>query len=400
LQTDDRVIIAGAGPVGLVAAMLLAEAKIPVTIVEAQDDISEDLRASTFHPPTLDMLDPYGVTGQLLAEGLTCPTWQIRMHETGDKAVFDMSVLADVTAHPYRLQCEQAKLCRIIRDKLVEDDNVDFRFGHRVTGLSQDSDGVTLKLVVDEGRDTVEMGARYIIAADGAGSTIRDLLQLEFDGKTYPETTVLASTSFPFHDHLEGLSNVNYCWSASGNFSLLRLKGFWRCSLYYNPDLSMEDAASDGQVQSQLRQIMPGIDRFDIIDRRPYRVHQRIIKEYLHGRVVMAGDSAHLNSPSGGMGMNGGIHDAFNLVEKLIAVWNGANADLLDMYTRQRQPVAYNQILVQADKNRKRMGEKDPAKRAELLKDMQAITSDRDRLYDHLYKSSMFAGLDAAKAIG
>jgi 2-polyprenyl-6-methoxyphenol hydroxylase-like FAD-dependent oxidoreductase len=399
LQTDDRVIVAGAGPVGLVAALLLASAKIPVTVVEAEDDISDDLRASTFHPPTLDMLEPFGVTEQLLAEGLTCPTWQIRMHETGEKALFDMSVLSDITDHPYRLQCEQARLARIIRNKLLADGNVDFRFGHRVTGLTQDDDGVVLDVATGDNA-TAKIRGRYVIAADGASSIIRELLQLEFDGKTYPETTVLASTSFPFHDHLEGLSNVNYCWSATGNFSLLRLKGFWRCSLYYDPDLSLDEAASDERVQAQLCRIIPGVERFEILDRRPYRVHQRIIKKYNHGRVLMAGDSAHLNSPAGGMGMNGGIHDAFNLVEKMTAVWNGGDTELFDLYTRQRQPVAWNQILVQADKNRKRMAEKNPAKRAALLKDLQAITLSRDRMYDYLYKSSMFSGLDEARAIG
>ncbi|MBT3788634.1 MAG: FAD-dependent monooxygenase [Alphaproteobacteria bacterium] len=399
MEWERRVIVVGAGPVGLVAAMLLAQAKIPVTVIEAEDSISDDLRASTFHPPTLDMLDPFGVTEQLLHQGLTCPTWQIRMFETAERAVFDMSVLSDDTAHPYRLQCEQARLCQIIHDKLAKDSNVDFRFGQRVTGLAQDDDGVTLHVQSADGDGKDEIRGQYVIAADGASSIIRELLQLEFDGKTYPETTVLASTSFPFHEHLEDLSNVNYCWSPTGNFSLLRLKGFWRCSLYYNPELSMEEAASDERVQGQLRQIMPGFSNFEILDRRPYRVHQRIIKKYNHGRVLMAGDSAHLNSPSGGMGMNGGIHDAFNLVEKLTAVCNGGDQDLLDLYTRQRQPVAYNQILVQADKNRKRMAEKDPARRAELLKDLQAITADRDRMHDYLYRSSMFSGLDEAKTI-
>ena len=399
MERERRVIVVGAGPVGLVAAMLLAQARIPVTVIEAEDSISDDLRASTFHPPTLDMLDPFGVTEQLLHQGLTCPTWQIRMFETAERAVFDMSVLSDVTAHPYRLQCEQARLCQIIHDKLVKDGNVDFRFGQRVTGLAQDDDGITLE-VQSAGTDSKdEIRGRYVIAADGASSIIRELLGLEFDGKTYPETTVLASTSFPFHEHLEDLSNVNYCWSPTGNFSLLRLKGFWRCSLYYNPELSMEEAASDERVQGQLRQIMPGFEDFEILDRRPYRVHQRIIKKYNHGRVLMAGDSAHLNSPSGGMGMNGGIHDAFNLVEKLTAVCNGGDQGLFDLYTRQRQPVAFNQILVQADKNRKRMAEKDPARREELLKDLQAITADRDRMYDYLYRSSMFSGLDEAKTI-
>ena len=89
-MSKDKVVIVGAGPVGLVAALLLAEEGIPVVVLEADAAINDDLRASTFHPPTLDMLEPFGVTAQLLEQGLECPTWQIRMHATGDKAVFEV----------------------------------------------------------------------------------------------------------------------------------------------------------------------------------------------------------------------------------------------------------------------------------------------------------------------
>ena len=105
-----EVIIVGAGPVGLCLAALLAERGIEVLVLEAADSIERDLRASTFHPPTLDMLDRLGVTPRLLEQGLICPAWQIRWHPQGERAVFDLSVLADVTAHPYRLQVEQWKL--------------------------------------------------------------------------------------------------------------------------------------------------------------------------------------------------------------------------------------------------------------------------------------------------
>jgi 2-polyprenyl-6-methoxyphenol hydroxylase-like FAD-dependent oxidoreductase len=92
--TDSDVIISGGGPVGLCLALLLARHEISVTVVDAEADIVRDLRASTFHPPTLDMLEPLGITATLIARGLPCPTWQIRLHPTGDRAVFDLSVLA------------------------------------------------------------------------------------------------------------------------------------------------------------------------------------------------------------------------------------------------------------------------------------------------------------------
>lgn len=392
-----EVIVVGAGPVGLVAALLLSEAGIPVILLEAEDDVSDDLRASTFHPPTLDMLAPYGVTDALLAEGLACPEWQIRMHATGERAVFDMTVIDDLTDHPYRLQCEQARLCRHLSRRLAESSLVDLRFGERVTGLQQDAESVTLEL--ETARGTATRTARYVIAADGASSSIRELLGLDFAGITYPETTVLASTPFPFESHIEGLSNVSYCWSDRGNFSLLRLKDFWRCSLYYDPGLTVEQAVEPERIQAQLREILPQVNHFEIIDRRPYRVHQRIVENYRHGRVLLAGDAAHVNSPSGGMGMNGGIHDAFNLAEKLTAVWQGASDSLLDLYSRQRRPVAEQEILQQADRNRRRMTERDPEKRRAHLRDLQETAKDPQKAHAFLYRSSMFAGLQRAESI-
>ena len=398
-MTVDRVIVVGAGPVGLTASMLLAEQDIPVLILEVDSVISDGLRASTFHPPTLDMLEPYGLTDELIAQGLICPTWQIRMHATGEKAVFDLSLISDATAHPYRLQCEQAKLCRLLADRFSDDDRIDIQYSTKVTGISQTDETVeVLTERVDDGAEET-LTARYIIGADGAGSVVRESLGLEFKGSTYPETTVLASTTFPFQDYIEGLSNVSYCWSEGGNFALLRLKDFWRCSLYYDPDLTFEEATYDERIQFQLNDVLPNSEPYEIVDVRPYRVHQRIVDTYRVGRILLAGDAAHINSPSGGMGMNGGIHDAFSLAEKLSEVWRGGDDFLLDVYTRQRRLVAESAILRQADLNRSRMAQKNPNARARALVDLQATTAGPEKARDYLLKSSMIAGLQMAASI-
>ena len=111
---NPHLVIAGAGPVGLTAALLLGAKDISVTVLEAEDRISEEMRASTFHPPTLDMMAPYGITERMVAAGLFCPSWQIRMHPSGERAVFDLAMLAGETDHPYRLQCEQSKYCQFV----------------------------------------------------------------------------------------------------------------------------------------------------------------------------------------------------------------------------------------------------------------------------------------------
>ena len=395
---SHSVLIAGAGPVGLTAALVLADAGVAVTVFEAEADVTEDLRASTFHPPTLDMLDRFGISDDLIAQGLTCPHWQIRLHPIGERAVFDLSVLEGETRHPYRLQCEQWKLSRALLTRLANLPNVDIRFGARVTTLTQDDTGVALSIEAGGRVDTVR-GA-WLIGADGAGSVVRKTLGLTFEGQTYPETTLLATTRFPFEEHLEGLSNVSYCWKAGGNFSLLKVPGRWRVSIYPREDLSVEEQLSPANIEMALQEIVGRGEPYEVLEARPYRVHQRIVERYRVGRVFLAGDAAHVNSPAGGMGMNGGVHDAFNLAEKLAAVVLGrADAALLDLYERQRRPVARDEMLAQSDRNRARMREKDDAKRRTMLAELKVLIADRGRLKAHLLKTSMIEGLRQAAQV-
>ncbi len=317
----ESVLIVGAGPVGLVAALRLAEAKIPVTVIEAEAAVRQDLRASTWHPPTLDMLDRHGLAEPLIAEGLITPTWQVRLHNTGERAEFDLGILKDDTRHPYRLQCEQHRLGGIIVERLKSDPHVDFRFSTRLTDVEQHGDGV--RATVEDSAGVRAIDAAWLIGADGARSTVRERLGVALEGETYPETTILATTRFPFHEHLAGLSNVNYVWADWGTYSLLRLPGVWRASLYPMDGETIEQALTAEAIEAKLQRIVPKKEPYDVLEVRPYRIHRRIVSNYRQGRVVLAGDAAHLNSPSGGMGMNGGIHDAFNLTDKLIAVLRG-----------------------------------------------------------------------------
>jgi 3-(3-hydroxy-phenyl)propionate hydroxylase len=397
MSRRSQVIIVGAGPVGLTAALLLGSRGVAVTLLEAEAAISEALRASTFHPPTLDMLAPYGITAQMLEAGLICPTWQIRLHPSGERAVFDQSVLAGDTDHPYRLQCEQSKYCRFVLDAVRKLPSVTVLFSTAVTGLEQAADNVVVQASSSDGASA--FSAAYVIGADGARSVVRGAIGVEMSGDIYPETTILATTLFPFHDQLDGLSNVSYCWKPDGTFSLLRLPGVWRVSLYAREGQTTEQALEDDAQQALLHDIVPDAGRIDVLETRPYRIHRRLAAAYRAGRVFLAGDAAHLNSPSGGMGMNGGIHDAFNLCEKLIAmIQDGADERLLDAYERQRRPIAEEDIIQQAHRNRTRMQERDPARRRAMLADLQRITTDPAKLKAYLLKSSMIEGLRRAAA--
>ena len=278
-----------------------------------------DLRASTFHPPTLDMLEPLAITATLLERGLPCPTWQIRSHPSGDRAVFDLAVLEGDTRHPYRLQCEQWKLSEALLEKLQRSPFAEVRFASQVEAATDHGDHVSVEIESDGRRETLR--ARYAIGCDGARSAVRRSMGLPFEGLTYPETTLLVTTLFPFQQHLEGISNVSYCWKENGNFSLLRVPR----------PLARVDLS--GREHSDRRPDDPGGARRQPADHRaaasplmtslssgPIACTCAWSTPIGAGRMLLAGDAAHLNTPAGGMGLNGGIHDAFELAAALIDV--------------------------------------------------------------------------------
>ncbi len=117
---DIEVLVVGAGPVGLSAALTLSLAGVETAVLEAGPDVDTRMRASTFHPPTLDQIDALGLSVKLEAQGLAVPRWQYRQHETGREVSFDLSAIADRTNHPYRLQCEQHRYAALALRALAE----------------------------------------------------------------------------------------------------------------------------------------------------------------------------------------------------------------------------------------------------------------------------------------
>lgn len=389
---QERVFIAGAGPVGLTAAASLVRAGVPVTVFEAGSELATESRASTFHPPTLDMLDDLGAAAPLIAQGLKAPQFQYRSRAHGVMGQFDFAAIADATRHPFRLQCEQSKLTRILLDALHGDPNFQIGFGARVAAVTQDADSVQV---------TLENGAthtgRFLIGADGAGSRVRGALGVAFDGFTWPERFLVVSTPFDFYAVVEKLVSVTYIADPARWHFLLQIPGLWRVMFPIAPEENDETALSPVFAQSMMTAVVPGISNYEIAHVTLYRVHQRVAAAFRKGRAFLVGDAAHINNPLGGMGMNGGIHDAMNLTARLADVWHGRAADTeLDRFDRQRRLVTLEYIEQQSIRNKRNL----ESAGTEFRDSLAEIAADPARTRDYLMRVAMIASLRRAQELG
>ncbi len=394
MTKKTRVLIAGAGPVGTVAAYRLAQMGIDVILIEPHSHCPEDMRASTLHPPSLDMLEELGVLDELIADGLKAPVYQYRNRRSGSVIALDMTEIGDVVRHPFRLQCEQFKLARLLAGRLATHDHGQILFGHRLLSFEQDSEGVTCHVESPMAVETIRCD--YLIGADGASSTVRKWTGIAFEGFTYPERFLTLSTDYPVEAHCEGLANVSYMSDAAEWCVLLRVPGLWRVLVPSHEQESDASLLSDAKKTAVFNGLVPDGAGVQTHHRTLYRVHQRVAASFRHGRVLLAGDAAHLNNPLGGFGMNSGIHDAWNLTGKLrdILLDGGHSDALLDHYDRQRRTAAKEFVQAQTIRNKTAM-EADPgsAKSAQEIH-MEKLAADPTLRHEYMLQQAMVRSIE------
>lgn len=394
----DDVVIAGAGPAGCTVALFFAQRGYRVRLLEAEATLPIDLRASTFHPPSLDLLDTLGVSEKLLPIGLVSPTYQYRDRRTGEIAEFDLSVLSGETRHPYRLQCEQYKMTQVACEMLKGYPTARVEFSHRVTGVEQHRDRVRVRASTPTGEANFE--GRYVVGADGASSAVRRSLDIPFEGFTYPERFLVVSTDFDFTTVFDRLANVNYVSDPEEWCVILKTLTLWRILFPTAPEADEAELLSDGYIQSRLHHLFDKPGDYEVAHRTLYRVHQRVATRYREGRVLLAGDAAHINNPLGGMGMNGGLHDAFNLCEKLLAVIEGrADEAILDLYDRQRRTIAQKFVQEHTIRNKQLMEARDPDAQRQRQQEFMRMAEDPALAKQFLMKTSMIQSLRESAAV-
>jgi 3-(3-hydroxy-phenyl)propionate hydroxylase len=332
--------------------------------------------------------------------GLKVRRWQIRERRGDLVAEFDLGLLADETVFLFRLHLEQHRLTPIQLDLLRQTD-AEIYFGHRLTGFEQKAGSVVARFECDGIPGTFE--GSWLIGADGGRSTVRKLLAVEFEGFTWPEQFLVVSTPYDFGQH--GFTMNAYIadpkeWAAVFKMPDAGPPGLWRIAFPCDAGMPDDQLLTPENAQRRMHSFLPRDGVYDIRYQSIYRVHQRVATEWRHGRVLLAGDAAHLNNPLGGFGLNSGIQDAINLAEKLGKVWRGeAEESLVDLYVRQRRAATIEQVQAMSIRNKRLLEERDLKVQRERMKELIAIASDPKRAHAHLLDTSMISGLRRAASI-
>jgi 3-(3-hydroxy-phenyl)propionate hydroxylase len=404
MTRSDRVVVIGAGPVGLCLSLALAQDEIPVTLIETLGDdnfLEQVPRAGTNHPATLEMFDRIGLYEKIEPRGIIAPVFHYwDRHESKLIAAFDHIHLKDDTRFPYVLQCERIKIVEEALKMAKAHPLIDLRLRTTFTAFEQDADRVIARVTNPAGEEEVIEG-RYIVSGEGARSIVRKDLGIDFEGFTYPDRTLNIEVAYDFRKH--GYAERNYISDPDEWSNLFHWKGppdRWRVHFPTAPEEDAEALQRPEALQGRLQGFLPKQGGYDIVGSNLYTVHQRVATKFRIGRAILAGDSAHVNSPIGAMGMNSGIHDAINLADKLIKILRREVGDeVLDRYERQRRHVALQHTQAETIRNKRVLAEKDPAVRRKNHEQLHRTAEDPKLARAFLLRTSLIESLREAEQI-
>ena len=335
---ESDVLIVGAGPTGLAAAIGLTLRGVRVTVVDAQSMGANTSRAAVMHAHTLEKLEPLGVAPRLLERGVRAERFTIRDR---DRMLVPVDFDWLPTAYPFTLMISQAETERTLRERLTELGGR-VHWGHRVADVAQAADGVTVRL--DNGST---LRARYLVGADGMHSRVRESAGILFEGDSYPQSFSLADV------RLSGgvpRKEVMLYFSPAGLVVVAPLPdGVHRIVATTDdapevPDVAYVQALLDARGPRRERAVV-----HEVLWGSRFRVHHRIARSLRVGRILLAGDAAHVHSPAGGQGMNTGIQDGVAVAEALSTAMDGNSDAALVQYAADRHAVA-EQVVGLADR--------------------------------------------------
>ncbi|HEY6817145.1 MAG TPA: FAD-dependent monooxygenase [Croceibacterium sp.] len=339
------VIVVGGGPTGFVTALGLAQAGVGVCLIEAGAAIISSPRACVYHWSMLDGLERLGIRAEAEQAGYTKDDYLWLVKKTGERLPYDLKVLASVTPFPYNIQLGQDRLAAICHARLEALAHAEVHWRTAFTGLSEDADGVTVTASTPDG--PIELRARWVIGADGAGSAVRKALGLGFDGMTWPERFVATNLRHDFESggYWQSTMVVDEEWGAV--IVKITRDGLWRCT--FMEDASLPEETYLERLPEAYRHLLPGEGGYELDQASPYKMHQRCAASFRKGRVLLAGDAAHVTNPTGGFGLTTGLFDAFALWPTLAAVvLEGGDPALLDIWADERRRIFLDRTSPQA----------------------------------------------------
>lgn len=326
MKAPEKVIIVGGGPVGLLCALNLAVHYVPVLVLEAHSELFMDLRAGSFHPPTLEVMQPLGLTAKLMEIGIPVRKWQLPDREKGVVGTFQLSLLSDETAFPFRLHLEQHRFTPIVLDEVRKLPNVAVRLSCRVENVTQEEAGVRVMAQTPDGQE--QFDASWVIGAHGGGSSVRTSANIAFDGFTFPERFALVSTTQISVSMASPTPPIFRTQSNGARSSACPIRDHRDYGAFCTD--AIRTRASRRRCPTPPSRNGCNWSSQRARHRATYRVHQRVATTFRNGRMLIAGDAAHLNNPIGGFGLNCGLQDAMTLTDKLSRVMHGdASDDLL-----------------------------------------------------------------------
>ncbi|MFD9245793.1 FAD-dependent oxidoreductase [Streptomyces sp. NPDC059556] len=399
----EPVAVVGAGPVGLTAALVLARTGVRVTLLESRETLATESRASTFHPSTLDLLDELGVAAALRRQGRTVDRVQWRDLDGVVHAELDYSLLAGHTGHPYRLHVEQARLTPLLLAELTATGLADIRFGTTVTGADHiggggtggetgggAGGGVRLRTEDAAGRVTVSRHP-YVLAADGSRSALRELAGLPGTAEEYPDYALRVVTGTPLDELVPGLAPLSYVRDTRASFSALGMPDHWRLIFRIRRGTDRDAVLAPEAVRARVEQALPGAagKAVRIADAHTYRLARFLLPRYRAGRVLFAGDAAHLTSTAGGLNMNCGIHDAVETGRALASVLRGdaPGEAALDAALERRRSVVETAVIPRSEA--RTAGLDSAAELPARLASLRRTAADPRSAVDYLLKASL-----------
>jgi len=403
-MSEPQVIIAGAGPVGLVTALGLAQKGISVLVLEKNSiEVPPQWRGSTIHPPTLAIFDELGLADEIIAGAIKVEVLQYRDLEIEEVVNFGYDCLDGQVKFPFRLQYEQYKVLKLLRTAASNNPKIEIKYDTLIESVTQDSDGVSVQ-VTNNGATHI-LRADWLVGADGSHSAVRKALGIELDGFTYPYPTTVVATPFKFEDHFAGLAPVTYWSGPTGRLSMIRTPDIWRIAMttpLEGVDISSDDRGSISEPTQDfivaidlLLSRLPGVSLADLELKQyeVYRSHQRIAREFSVDRVALAGDAAHLTTTNGGMGLNSGVQDAAALVKALEAAIAQNSSGPISQYAKERKEFCTNFLQPTTTTNHKTVDNPDYEARKSRLTELLADTNNPEVVKQVIARASMISEL-------